>query len=107
MGLHATLGVGMPEWHSVQFVWPRLLWGLAFMPLGWGLYLAWQRTKTRHTHAWLGLDARATSDKQWHRHAPVALQWVGLTILLVAIARPQAILLLPSRIDTVMLAAFR
>jgi Ca-activated chloride channel family protein len=94
----------MPEWHSVQFVWPRLLWALAIMPVVWGLYLAWQRNKRRPTSAWLGLDAQVTGAKNWRRHAPAALQWLGLTILLVAIARPQAILLLPSRMDTVMLA---
>jgi Ca-activated chloride channel family protein len=38
------------------------------------------------------------------RHAPALLVLLGLVGLLVAIARPQAILLLPSRIDTVMLA---
>jgi Ca-activated chloride channel family protein len=38
------------------------------------------------------------------RHAPALLVLLGLASLLLAIARPQAILLLPSRIDTVMLA---
>ena len=33
----------MPEWHSIQFVWPRLLWLLATLPLWLGLYIAWQR----------------------------------------------------------------
>ncbi len=96
----------MPEWHSIQFVWPRLLWLLASLPLWLGLYIAWSRRSIQrawpmpsHTHITSGVSAARLT-----RHAPVLLVLLGLAGLLVAIARPQAILLLPSRIDTVMLA---
>jgi len=94
----------MPEWHSIQFVWPRLLWGLAFMPVCLALYLAWRRSSTRPTGAWFGVNVQANTAKHWHRHVPVTLIFLGLTILWVAVSRPQAILLLPSRMDTVILA---
>jgi Ca-activated chloride channel family protein len=96
----------MPEWHDIQFVWPRLLWLLATLPVWLGLYIAWQVHGVQR--AW-PTAAQARSDAgvpTWRitRYAPVLLIWLGLAGLLVAMARPQAILLLPSRIDTVMLA---
>ena len=94
----------MPEWHSIQFVWPRLLWALGLMPVFWGLYLVWQRSRTRSSSSWFGLAGLATTDAPWRRRVPLALIFGGLGCLLVAVARPQAVLLLPSRMDTVMLA---
>jgi Ca-activated chloride channel family protein len=94
----------MPEWHSIQFVWPRLLWALGLMPVFWGLYLVWQRSRKRPSSTWFGLAGLATTDAPWRRHVPLALTFLGLGCLLVAVARPQAIVLLPSRMDTVMLA---
>ncbi|WP_322993605.1 VWA domain-containing protein [Limnohabitans sp.] len=93
----------MPEWHSIQFVWPRLLWLLATLPLWLGLYIAWQRRGVQR--AWPSASLVSSGDTfRFTRHAPALLMLLGLGGLLVAIARPQAILLLPSRIDTVMLA---
>jgi len=93
----------MPEWHSIQFVWPRLLWLLASLPLWLGLYIAWQRRGVQRAWPSASMSAGA-SHIRFTRHAPALLVLLGLAGLLVAIARPQAILLLPSRIDTVMLA---
>lgn len=96
----------MPEWHSIQFVWPGLLWLLASLPLWLGLYIAWQGRSV--SGAWpAARTSPATNGAKFApatRHAPALLVLLGLAALLVAIARPQAILLLPSRIDTVMLA---
>jgi Ca-activated chloride channel homolog len=92
----------MPEWHSIQFVWPRLLWALTLMPVCLWFYWASQRPHRHPNSAWLVLAAQPV--KPWRRHAPAALIFSGLTCLLVAVARPQAILLLPSRMDSVMLA---
>lgn len=92
----------MPEWHSIQFVWPRLLWLLATWPLWLGLYLAWQGRSVQR--AWPSKSMASGVAPRFTRHAPALLVLLGLAGLLVAIARPQAILLLPSRIDTVMLA---
>ncbi|WP_194943117.1 VWA domain-containing protein [Limnohabitans sp. 2KL-27] len=96
----------MPEWHSIQFVWPRLLWLLATLPVWLGLYIAWQARGVQR--AWpAAAQARSgpgVPSGRITRHAPVLLIWLGLAGLLLAMARPQAILLLPSRIDTVMLA---
>ena len=93
----------MPEWHSIQFVWPRLLWLLASLPLWLGLYIAWQRRGVQRAWPSASMNTGATNFR-FTRHAPALLVLLGLGGVLVAIARPQAILLLPSRIDTVMLA---
>jgi len=93
----------MPEWHSIQFVWPRLLWLLASLPLWLGLYIAWQRRSVKRAWPSASMNTGAAS-LRFTRHAPALLVLLGLAGLLFAIARPQAILLLPSRIDTVMLA---
>ena len=93
----------MPEWHSIQFVWPRLLWLLATLPLWLGLYIAWQARGVQR--AWPSASMNTgVSTLRFTRHAPALLVLLGLAGMLLAMARPQAILLLPSRIDTVMLA---
>jgi Ca-activated chloride channel family protein len=93
----------MPEWHSIQFVWPRLLWLLASLPLWLILYIALQRRGVQR--AWPSASmVTCVAQLRLTRHAPALLVLLGLAGLLLAMARPQAILLLPSRIDTVMLA---
>lgn len=93
----------MPEWHSIQFVWPRLLWLLASLPLWLILYFAWQRRGVQG--AWPSASmVTDVAQLRLTRHAPALLVLLGLAGLLLAMARPQAIMLLPSRIDTVMLA---
>lgn len=92
----------MPEWHSIQFVWPRLLWLQLLLPLCLGLYIAWQRPRLQR--AWPARqDTAALSAGRLAQHGPIWLVLAGLSVLLLAIARPQTLILLPSRIDTVML----
>ena len=59
-----------------------MLWGLALIPIVVGSYVA--------------LRGR--------NHWPAFLMLLGLIVLLLAMTRPRAILLLPSRLETVMLA---
>ena len=96
----------MLEWHSIQFVWPSLLWLLATLPLWLGVYIAWQRRGVQR--AWPSINTASSASGgdtvRFTRHSPALLVLLGLAGMMVAIARPQAILLLPSRIDTVMLA---
>lgn len=92
----------MPEWHSIQFVWPGLLWMQLLLPLCLGFYIAWQRPRTRSTWP-MPQTTAAFSSGRLAQHGPVWLVLAGLSVLLLAVARPQALILLPSRIDTVML----
>jgi len=55
-----------------------------------------------------GADARrpapASRIARWRRHIPPLLTLFALAALIFAIARPQAVILLPSRVETIMLA---
>lgn len=89
----------MPDLHSVTFVWPRLLWLLACLPICIWLYMGWRR-RTAHPPLLLHRAQSPHSRPGW----PALLLLLGLALLLLAVARPRAIVLLPTRIDTVMLA---
>ena len=63
-------------------LWPFMLWGLLLVPV---VVLAYAALRGRN-------------------HGPALLMLAGLTVLLLAMTRPRAILLLPSRLETVILA---
>lgn len=63
-------------------LWPFMLWGLLLVPV---VVLAYVALRGRN-------------------HGPALLMLAGLTVLLLAMTRPRAILLLPSRLETVILA---
>ncbi len=92
---------------ALSFLWPRMLWLLACLPVLAWLY-AWQDVRRRRAAARYpalrvtGLAPRGGAG--WRRHLPAILVLLGLAALVVAVARPQAVLLLPSRIETVILA---
>ena len=89
----------MPDLHSISFVWPRLLWLLACLPLCVWVYGRWHRNMQK-APLFAGQSTDARSWQVW----PGLLLLLGLALLLLAVARPRAIVLLPTRIDTVMLA---
>jgi Ca-activated chloride channel family protein len=84
-----------------------MLWLLAFVPILAGLY-TWQERRRRGTAVRypalkiVGLAMKGGAG--WRRHLPLVLLLLGLTALLAAVARPQAMMNLPSRIQTVILA---
>jgi Ca-activated chloride channel family protein len=92
----------------MSFIWPIMLFSLILIPLAVVLYILLQRRRRRIAErygsfgfvqeaAGRGLGAR--------RHVPPALFLAGLTILAVAIARPQAVVSLP-RIEGNVILAF-
>lgn len=89
------------------FLWPDLLWLLLALPLLVLLYV-WllRRRKTAVLHfPALALAREAQGARsRWRRHAPPLLFMLGLAALLVAAARPLAVLTLPSQQQTIMLA---
>ncbi|MEP6607784.1 MAG: VWA domain-containing protein [Burkholderiaceae bacterium] len=92
---------------SLTFLWPSMLWLLVAVPLVAALYwmLLARRAKTSGRYASLqtiGADKRSASLVR--RTAPALLWVLALTALILAIARPQAALTLPARLDAVMLA---
>ena len=89
---------------SVQ--WPGLLWALALVPAALAAYLLAQRRRSRYTVRFTNLDllANVVSAKPgWRRHVPPAFYLLALAALLVSLARPQALALVPKEQATIIL----
>jgi Ca-activated chloride channel homolog len=91
----------------MTFFWPEMLWLLATVPL---LVLAYllllrRRKKTAVRYASLSLVREAmAAGPGWRRHIPPALLLLAWTAVAGAMARPAAIITLPSQRDMVILA---
>jgi Ca-activated chloride channel family protein len=91
----------------MNFLWPELLWLLLAVPLLVALYLLLLRRRKKFAlrYASLGLVREAIGTGQrWRRHLPPLLFLVGLTLMLVAVARPTAIVTLPTQQETIIMA---
>ncbi len=89
------------------FLWPTLLWLLLLIPLLVLLYwwLLHRRKKTALSYSSLSLVREAMGTRQnLRRHIPPALFLLALVALLLAAARPLAVITLPSQDQTIMLA---
>jgi Ca-activated chloride channel family protein len=90
----------------MSFQWPELLWLLAAIPLLIALYAYLLNRKKRNAirYASLGLMKEAMRGIGWRRHVPPALLLLALGIMIAAIARPTAVVTLPSQHETVIMA---
>ena len=91
----------------MTFQWPSLLWTLALVPLLVGLYLWLLRRRRRSTVRLASIAvAREALGKGpgWRRHVPPALLGLAIVALLLASARPMAVIQLPLSQRTIMLA---
>jgi Ca-activated chloride channel homolog len=91
----------------LTFIWPEMLWGLIALPLLVLLYVWLQRHRKKTTlrYASLGLVREALGKSiAWRRHLPPALLFVAIAALLLAAARPAAVITLPSQQETIVLA---
>jgi len=97
----------MPDPASVSLQWPTMLWLLAALPLLAG-FQAWQLAREKRgklRYAGLALPgAAAGAPARARRYVPPVLMFLGLAALIFAVARPQAALMLPGRIETIILA---
>ncbi len=91
----------------VNFLWPDLLWLLVAVPLlvlGY-VWLLRRRKKTSLRFANLALVKQAMGKSSvWRRHVPPALMLLAITALLLAAARPTAVISLPLNQETIVLA---
>ena len=90
----------------MTFQWPEFLWlgaGLPLLVLAY-VYIARRRKKFAVRYSNLALLKEAMSGASWRRHVPPFLLLVGLAALIVAIARPSALMTLPSQHETVIMA---
>jgi Ca-activated chloride channel family protein len=91
----------------VNFLWPELLWLLVAVPLLVLLYvwLLRRRKKTSLRFANLALVKQAMGKSAvWRRHVPPALMLLAISALLLAAARPTAVISLPLNQETIVLA---
>jgi Ca-activated chloride channel family protein len=82
----------------MSFQWPQLLAALALVPLLVVVYLAAQRRRRAYALRFASfalLDAVVTRSPGWRRHVPPLLYLLSLSALLVALARPTAVLAVP------------
>ena len=91
----------------MSFQWPELLWGLALLPL-LALFYAWlqrrrKRLALKYANLSLVRDALVRG-AGWRRHVPPVLLLVALALMVVATARPEGEVLLPTKQETIILA---
>jgi Ca-activated chloride channel homolog len=91
----------------MSFLWPQNLWLLLALPLlvlGY-VWLLRRKKKMAVRYASLAIVKEALgAGRQWRRHLPPALFLLALAALLVAGARPVAVVTLPSNQQTIILA---
>ena len=92
---------------SLTLQWPAMLWGLAALPL-LAAFHAWQRLREKRgalRYTGLGpVEAAGGRSARLRRFVPPVLMFLGLAALLFAIARPQAALVMPARVENIILA---
>lgn len=90
----------------MSFIWIEMLWLLLLVPLLIVLYIIAQRRRQKYAvrYASLSLVKEALGRGPGiRRHIPPIVFLIGLTVLLIALARPQATILTPSMQGTVIL----
>ena len=90
----------------MSFIWPNLLWSLLLIPLLVAVYIGIQRRRRAYAARYASLRLVSDAMKRApgaRQHLPYAFFLLALAILLVALARPQAVLRLPKVESTVML----
>jgi Ca-activated chloride channel family protein len=89
----------------MSFIWPPMLLSLALIPLGLLLYRLLDGRRRRRLAAYGGAGAQGTGRRPGFRsRVPAALLLLGLVVMSVALARPQAVVSLPRQEGTVILA---
>lgn len=90
----------------MSFLWPKMLWLLLALPGCVAAYL-WLLRQRRAAIGYSSLDLVREAlgpNKAWRRHVPPALLLGAVTAALFAVARPSAMVTLPSQFQTIILA---
>lgn len=91
----------------MTFLWPSMLWLLILVPILVGAYLLLLRRKHKAALRYSSLSIVKTalgSDSKFKRHVAPLLLLGSIIVMIMAIARPAAIVTLPSQRGTVILA---
>jgi len=89
------------------FLWPTLLWLLLAVPIVVALYVLALRRRKKAALRYASLDVvreAMGAGQNVRRHVPPALFLAALVLLIVAVARPAAVVSLPSDDKTIILA---
>ena len=91
----------------MTFLWPDLLWLLLFVPILIVAYVLILRRKRKAALRYASLtmvrDAMGTGMRM-RRHVPPVLFLLAMIIMIVAVARPAAVIQLPSQHETIILS---
>jgi Ca-activated chloride channel family protein len=91
----------------MTFLWPEMLWLLLLVPILAAAYILLLRRKKRQAmrYASLSIVKEAMGPgPRLRRHVPPLLFLLALTLMIIAVARPAAVVTLPSQHETVILA---
>lgn len=93
----------------MTFFWPKLLWLLALVPFLIAAYVWLVRRKYKAAARYANLSmmrdaAAAGAGSRIRRHVPPALFLLAIVLMIIAIARPAAVVTLPSQHQTIVLA---
>ena len=91
----------------MKFLWPQMLWWLLLAPMLVGAYVWWLRRKKKGAVVYSSLDvvkAAIGPGDRIRRHLPPAILLLSLIAMIVAMARPTALVTLPSQQQTIILA---
>jgi Ca-activated chloride channel homolog len=91
----------------VTFMWPEALWLLLLVPLVIALYFWLLRRKKQAALRYASLafmQAAMGAGQRFRRHVPPLLFLLALVVMMLGIARPAAVVTLPSSHETVILA---
>lgn len=90
----------------MDFLWPYMLWLLLLVPVLIAAYIWAQRRRQRYAlrYASLSLVKEALGKGPgFRRHIPPILFLLGLAVMIVALARPEAVVRIPSEEGTIIL----
>jgi Ca-activated chloride channel homolog len=91
----------------MTYLWPQALWLLLAAPALAALYVVLQRRRNKAALRYASVAlvrAALTGPSRFRRHLPPALLLLAVVALIVAIARPHAVVTLPSEQRTIILA---
>src|SRR5262252_5146205 len=91
----------------MSFLWPEMLWLYAVLPLlvAAYFYALSRKKKLAVRYASLTLVREAMGKGQaWRRHVPPIVFLLALAVMIGAIARPHAVVTLPSQHEMIILA---
>ncbi|MFN8470972.1 MAG: VWA domain-containing protein [Anaerolineae bacterium] len=89
----------------MSFIWPIMLCLVLLLPLFIFWYVRMQRQRRQWAARYGSLGVvRGSTGGGWRRHVPLVFFLIGLTLLIIGLARPQSVIEVPKVYGTVILA---